>query len=166
MVFAGLVKAILEGASPNGKAATTSIRWTAPPALPAPPEMVDLGKIDQAARDAVMLFASEMGGKPFVPGLYRMLGHWPGLVAHLGTVLHPHLASVPVTRAFDELRRRIDVAVPEVLAGLPPVPTTYPRPSDAECARFLDVGQTYRKTSPELIVVGLMMGQALPTQMT
>ena len=71
-----------------------------------------------------------------------------------------------MTRAFDELRRRIDVAVPEVLAGLPPVPTTYPRPSDAERARFLDVGQTYRKTSPELIVVGLMMGQALPTQMT
>jgi hypothetical protein len=166
MVFAGLVKAILEGAVPNGKAATTSIRWTAPPALPAPPEMVDLGKIDQAARDAVMLFASEMGGKPFVPGLYRMLGHWPGLVAHLGTVLRPHLASAPVTRAFDELRRRIDVAVPEVFAGLPPVPTTYPRPSDAERARFLDVGQTYRKTSPELIVVGLMMGQALPTQMT
>lgn len=165
MVFAGLVKAILEGASPNGKAAT-SIRWTAPPALPTPPEMVDLGKIDPAARDAVMLFASEMGGKPFVPGLYRMLGHWPGLVAHLATVLRPHLASPPVTHAFDELRHRVDAAVPEILAGLPPVPTRYPRPSDADRARFLDVGQTYRKTSPELIVVGLMLGQALPAEMT
>ena len=164
MIFAGLVKQLLEGAAPGGRASQQSA-WTAPPSLPAPPEMVNLSAIDPAARDAVMLFASEMGGKPFVPGLYRMLGHWPALVAHLATALRPRLASAPVTAAFDELRRRIDAAVPEVLVGLPPVSTSRPRPSNADRVRFLDIGQTYRKTSPELIVVGLLMGEALPRRM-
>lgn len=163
MIFAGLVKQLLDGATPEAPARRSA--WIAPPSLPSPPDMVDLSAIDPAAREVVMLFASEMGGKPFVPGLYRMLGHWPALVAHLATTLRPRMASVPVGAAFDEIRRRIDVAVPKVLAGLPPVPSSPPRPSDADRARFLDVGQTYRKTSPELIVVGLLMGDALPKRM-
>lgn len=163
MVFAGLVKALLEGRAPGG---TTSAQSWAPPALlPPPPAMVDLGKLDTASRDAVLLFASEMGGKPFVPGLYRMLGHWPGLVAHLGTVLRPRIASAEGAAAFDTLRARIDAAVPAVLATLPPVPASRPRPSDADRADFLDVGQTYRKTSPELVVVGLLIRDALPATM-
>jgi hypothetical protein len=161
MVFAGLVKQILEGSSPRG--AESRRRWTAPALLPPPPAMVDLATLDAVGRDAVLLFASQMGGKPFVPGLYRMLGHWPGLVAHLATVLRPRLASAAGTAAFDELRARIDAAVPAVLAGLPPVPTSRPRPSDADRADFLDVGQTYRKTSPELVVVGLLIRDALPS---
>jgi hypothetical protein len=124
--------------------------------------MVDLAALDPAARKAVMLLASEMGGKPFVPGLYRMLVHWPGLVAHLATALGPRLASIPVTSAFDELRRRIDAAVPDVLAGLPPVSSSHARPSDADRAAFFSVGQTYRRTSPELVVVGQLLMDALP----
>jgi hypothetical protein len=128
--------------------------------------MVDLAEVDAAARDAVMLFASDMGGKPFVPGLYRMLGHWPGLVAHLATVMHPRLTNTELTAAFDELRARVDEAVPRVLASLPAVPTSRPRPSGADCADFLEVGQTYRKTSPELVVVGRLIRDALPAQAT
>ncbi len=164
MVFAGLVKQILEGAVPSGNAAKLRTR-TAPAPLPAPPEMVDLARLDPAAREATMLLASEMGGKPFVPGLYRMLAHWPGLMAHLATVLRPRLASAPVTSAFDELRRRIDAAVPEVLAGLPPLSSTRPGPSDAKRADFFNVGQTYRRTSPELVVVGQLLLAALPKQL-
>ena len=124
--------------------------------------MVDLAKLDPAARAATMLLASEMGGKPFVPGLYRMLAHWPGLLAHLATVLSPRISSAPVTSAFDELRRRIDVAVPEVLASLPPVASSRPRPSGADLTDFFNVGQTYRRTSPELVVVGKLLADALP----
>jgi hypothetical protein len=164
MVFAGLVKQLLEGATPSGAAAKRPA-WNAPVALPAPPEMVDLASLDPAARAATMLLASEMGGKPFVPGLYRMLAHWPGLMAHLATALGPRLASAPVTSAFDELRRRVDVAVPDVLAGLPPVSSSRPRPSDADRADFFNVGQTYRRTSPELVVVGQLLMDALAKQM-
>ncbi len=160
MVFAGLLKQLLEGAAPAGAASRKS--WTAPAPLPAPPDMVDLARLDPAARAATMLLASEMGGKPFVPGLYRMLAHWPGLMAHLATALGPRLTSAPVTSAFDELRRRIDVAVPEVLAGLPPVSSSRPRPSGADLADFFNVGQTYRRTSPELVVVGKLLADALP----
>lgn len=163
MVFAGLVKALLEGRAPGGAAAMKP--WMPPALLPAPPAMVDLGKLDPAARDAVLLFASDMGGKPFVPGLYRMLGHWPGLVAHLGTVLRPRLAGAEGAAAFDALRARVDAAVPSILATLPPVPASPPRPSDVDRADFLAVGQTYRKTSPELVVVGLLIRDALPTTM-
>jgi hypothetical protein len=164
MVFAGLVKQLLEGAAPAGTGATRPA-WNAPVPLPAPPDMVDLARLDPAARDATMLLASEMGGKPFVPGLYRMLAHWPGLMAHLATVLRPRLASAPVTAAFDELRRRIDAVVPEVLAGLPQILQARPRPSDADRADFFNVGQTYRRTSPELVVVGQLLLDALPKRM-
>jgi hypothetical protein len=163
MVFAGLVKALLDGQAPGGT--TICQPWEPPALLPPPPAMVDLAKLDPAARDAVLLFASQMGGKPFVPGLYRMLGHWPGLVAHLGTVLRPRIESTAGTAAFDELRARVDAAVPVILATLPPVPTSRPSPSPADRADFLDVGQTYRKTSPELVVVGLLIRDALPTQL-
>jgi hypothetical protein len=161
MVFAGLLKQILEGATPSGTGARQDA-WRAPPALPAPPDMVDLARLDPAARDATMQLASEMGGKPFVPGLYRMLAHWPGLMAHLATALPPRLASAPVTSAFDELRRRIDAAVPDVLASLPPVSSRHAAPSDTDSADFFNIGQTYRRTSPELIVVGQLLAEALP----
>jgi hypothetical protein len=160
MIFAGLIKQLLEGRAPDGR--TTRTPWAPPALLPPPPAMVDLAALHAVERDAVLLFASQMGGRPFVPGLYRMLGHWPGLIAHLATVLRPRIASAEGTAAFDELRARIDAAVPAVLAGLPAVPTSRPRPSAADVADFLDVGQTYRKTSPELVVVGLLIRDALP----
>ena len=163
MVFAGVIKQLLEGYAQSNDAKRQ--QWTAPALLPPPPSMVDIAALDAVGRDAVLLFASQMGGKPFVPGLYRMLGHWPGLVAHLATVLRPRIASAAGTAAFDELRARVDAAVPAVLAGLPPVPTSHPRPSEADRADFLDVGQTYRKTSPELVVVGLLIRDALPAGM-
>lgn len=161
MVFAGLLKQILEGATSSGTGAKRDA-WNAPPPLPAPPDMVDLGRLDPSARAATMLLASEMGGKPFVPGLYRMLAHWPGLMAHLATALPPRLASAPVISAFDELRRRIDAAVPEVLASLPPISSKRAPPSDADRADFFSLGQTYRRTSPELVVVGQLLADALP----
>jgi len=163
MVFAGLLKQILEGAELSGTGARQAA-WNAPPPLPAPPDMVDIARLDPAARAATMRLASEMGGKPFVPGLYRMLAHWPGLMAHLATALPPRLASAPVTSAFDELRRRIDAAVPEVLASLPPITSKHAPPSDADRADFFSVGQTYRRTSPELVVVGQLLADALPKQ--
>lgn len=161
MIYAGLVKQLLEGAKPSG-AVTTHATWTAPASLPAPPDMVDLARLDPAARAAVLLLASEMGGKPFVPGLYRMLAHWPGLVAHLATVLAPRLTSAPVTLAFDELCRRVDAAVPALLAELLAIAPPQPMPSAAARADFFSIGQTYRRTSPELVVVGQLLLDALP----
>lgn len=159
MVFAGLIKALLEGKRGAGQSAGAP--WTPPPALPAPPPMVDTTRIAPELRAVLMRFATTTDGTPFVPGLYRMLAHWPALLAHLATVLAPRLASADFAAAFDRIRAKIDAAVPGVLATLPVEPPARPRPSEAERAHFLSIGATYRKTSPELIVVGRLIADAL-----
>lgn len=164
MIFAGLVKRLLEGATPGGSTAAGATAWTPPASLPAPPPMVALESLDPAAREVLLTFATHAGGKPFVPGLYRMLAHWPSLVAHLATVLAPRLDSPQMTAACDEIRSRIDAAVPDVLAALPAIPTRRSMPGDAERTHFLTVGATYRKTSPELIVLGKLIREALPRE--
>ena len=160
MMFAGLVKALLEGQSPGGKAAGPA--WAPPAALPAPPAMVAPDALDPAARGVMLQFATLSDGKPIVPGLYRMLAHWPGLLAHLSVVLVPRLTAPETTAAFDTIRARIDAAVPGVLATLPPVSSTRAMPDATERRHFLSIGGTYRKSSPELTVLGRLIGDALP----
>ena len=164
MMFAGLMTALLGGASPGGGGGASSHEpaWTVPPPLPAPPSMVAPDKLDAAARSVLMRFATMNDGKPFVPGLYRMLAHWPAFLAHLATVLPPRLSEPAVASAFDLIRKRIDEAVPGVLAGLPSTPTRRPMPSTAERTHFQTIRGTYRKTSPELVVLGTLIGDALP----
>jgi hypothetical protein len=161
MVFAGLVKALLQGATPGG-AAPSDRGQDLPAALPSPPDMIDLARTDSVRRDLALTFASDLAGKPFVPGLYRMIIHWPGLAAHLATVLRPRMVGNEAVAAYDALRAAIDTAVPELLMTLPVVETPYAMPSATERSRFLEVGQTYRKTSPELVVAGRLLGGALP----
>ncbi len=161
MMFAGLVKALLEGQVPGAKSPGTA-NWTPPAGLPVPPAMVAPDALDAAARGVLMQFASPVNGKPFLPGLYRMLAHWPGLLAHLSVVLVPRLAAPETTSAFDTIRARIDAAVPGVLAVLPPVKSARPMPDATERAHFVTIGGTYRKSSPELVVLGRLIGDALP----
>lgn len=161
MVFAGLVKALLEGATPGGAVAAGGTR-ALPAPLPAPPEMIDPAETDPVRRELALSFASELQGKPFVPGLYRMLIRWPGLTGHLATVLRPRLAGAEAMAGFDVLRAAIDAAVPALMTELPAVETSHPMPAAAERSHFFTVGQTYRKTSPELVVAGRLIGDALP----
>ncbi len=42
-------------------------------------------------------------GQPFVPGLYRMLASWPAFLAHVATVLRPHLADTATRAACQRL---------------------------------------------------------------
>lgn len=163
MMFAAVLKALLAGATPEGrKQDPSSTRWTPPPPLPSPPSMVAVDTLAPAARGVVLAFATMSDGKPFVPGLYRMLAHWPAFLAHLATVLPPRLGEPAITSAFDQIRARIDAAVPPVVAALPTRPLSHPMPSEAERRHFLTIGGTYRKTSPELIVLGRLIADALP----
>lgn len=170
MMFAGLVKALIEGKAPveeraagrREKPAFTD-RWSPPVPLPIPPAMVALDTLDPALRGVLLQFASTADGKPFVPGLYRMIAHWPDMLAHLATVLVPRLASPDMSAACDRLRSRIDAAVPGVLAGLATTQTAYPKPNATECAHFLEIGGVYRKTSPEMVVLGRLIGDAMPS---
>lgn len=162
MMFAGLMKRRLAGEAPRGASHGGGPAWSPPTALPAPPAMVSPEALSAAERGVLMRFASTSDGRPFVPGLYRMLAHWPGLLAHLATVLVPRLANAETTAACDRLRERIDAAVPSVLAAMPADAVTRPTPSAAERAHFDTIGGTYRKTSPELVVLGRLIRDALP----
>lgn len=165
MMFAALLKLRLEGSvSPQAGEAREPMSWLPPAELAgSPPEMVDLDHLDEATRELALLFASELDGEPFIPGFYRMLLHWPAFAAHVATVLLPYLRGVDALAAFDELRRRIDEAAPSVLAAMPAASSTLPPPSQDARAYFSRISATYRKTSPELVIAGWLVLEALPT---
>ncbi len=160
MVFAALLKRFIAGETPNGKSASAT--WQPPAGIPAPPPLVDPTKLDVAQRGVLLRFATPSGGTPFVPGLYRMLAHWPGLLAHLAVVMAPRLASATTAAAFDLVRARIDAAAPEVFAGMSAPGALPPAPSPDEKASLLAALEIYRKTSPEMIVFARLIRNAFP----
>jgi hypothetical protein len=160
MMFAGVLKRIIAGETPGDKA--VACEWQPPTSVSAAPPLVDVGKLEAAQRGVLMQFAAKVGGQPFVPGLYRMLGHWPGLVAHLSVVLAPRFASPATQAAFDLLRSRIDAAVPQVFAAMPRPGSLPPAPSREKQTQLLAALETYRKTSPEMVVFGRLIREAMP----
>ncbi len=163
MVFAGLVRGILTGAVPTSRIPTRApASWSAPPSLPATPPMADLAKLDLAHRAVVAQLATITDGKSFVPGLYRMLAPWPGFIAHVATVLQPRLARPEMAAAGDTLRARIDAVVAQLRPQLAADPAPQSAPAGQERADFLRVIETYRKTSPEMVIAGRLIGGALP----
>jgi hypothetical protein len=56
----------------------------------------------------------------------------------------------------------VDAEIPRVFATLPSLPARPAMPPAAEFATVLSTLDTYRKTSPEMVVFGRMLGDALP----
>ena len=163
LVFAGLLRCLLAGERPAGRPAAAS-GWTPPPALGALPALADLGTLPPAQRAVLQSLGTTTEGEVFVPGLYRMLAGWPGYLAHVATVLRPQLES-PATRAAGErLLAAVDAEIPGVFATLPALPSAPPMPGPAEFPAVLAALDTYRKTSPEMVVSGRMLGDALPAR--
>jgi len=162
MMFAALLKMLLAGDKPKADG-TKASTWSPPQPLPAPPKLVDMATLDEALRAVLMRFAATAADGPFVPGLYRMLGHWPGLMARLSVVLAPRNAAAETHAAYDLLRARIDAAVPDIFARLPASAAAPAMPSGLDRARVLDALATYRKTSPEMVVFGRLIRDALPS---
>jgi hypothetical protein len=161
LAFAGLMRRLLGGERPSGRAAPGP-RWTPPAALPTLPAMVDPARISPSEGRVLMSLATTMDGAPFVPGLYRMLAQWPPLLAHLATVLQPHLDDPRTAAALREVNAAIDAEIPALFAALPSVPAQPAMPSSDGVASVLAALDTYRKTSPEMVVFGRMIARALP----
>jgi hypothetical protein len=161
LVLSGLLRRVLQGGRPAGGARPRPA-WQPPPSLPPLPPMADAAAMPAAAGAVMMSLGTSVGDEPFVPGLYRMLARWPAFLAHLATVLPPRLAE-PATRArLTEVNERIDAEVPAVFAELPALPERPPMPPPRDVADVLAALDAYRKTSPEMVVVGLMIRRALP----
>lgn len=159
MMFSALLKAVLSGARFGGEGPAAN--WRPPEALPPLPPLVAPEGLPEDEQSLLLSLRTE-GEAPFVPGLYRMLANWPKLLAHLAVELAPRRRDPAMLMAGEQLRRRIDGAVPDVLrrthafAGGPPPP-----PKD-EYEPVLEALTVYRQTSPEMVAFGRLIRDAMP----
>jgi hypothetical protein len=79
----------------------------------------------------------------------------------VATVLKPHLDDAATTAAGQRLLSAIDAEIPAVFAALPAPPATIVVPPTSEFGDVLAALESYRKTSPEMVVFGRMLGDAL-----
>ena len=161
LVLSGLLRRLLRGDRPPGTATDTR-GWTPPPPLGPLPVLVDPAALPPAQQAVLASLGTMVGQQLFVPGLYRMLASWPAFLAHVATVLRPHLQDAATLAACRRLLDAVDAEVPVVFAALPTPPATPPMPPAHEFADVLAALDTYRKTSPEMVVSGRMIGDALP----
>jgi hypothetical protein len=161
LVLSGLLRRLLSGERPVGTARAEA-QWAPPPALAALPALVDVRALDATARSVLMSLGTTVGGEPFVPGLYRMLAGWPPFLAHIATVFRPCLAEALTQDACRRVDETVAATVPGVFADLPPLAEGRPMPDRIEIAGVLEALDTYKRTSPEMVVAGRMIGAALP----
>jgi hypothetical protein len=161
LMLSGLLRRLLAGERPGGTAAVDAA-WTPPPALPVPPPLVDVAALPPAERDVLLSLATPVDGQPFVPGLYRMLAHWPAFIAHVASALRPHFEAPATRTAGQRLLAQLDAEIPRVFATLPPLPERPPMPPAAEFPGVLAALDAYRKTSPEMVVFSSLIRSTLP----
>lgn len=164
LVLSGLLRRLLAGERPSGSGGIGVDRpWTPPPPVPSLPAMVDLAAVSPAERDVLLSLSTPVDGQPFVPGLYRMLRQWPGFVAHVATVLKPHVQDPETRASCRQLLDAVDAEIPAVFAALPPLPQHPPMPPQTEFPGVLAALDAYRKTSPEMVIFSRLIRDALPT---
>lgn len=164
LMLVGLVRGQLEREAVSEPAAGPAADWTPPEPLPTLPAMVDTGSVTEDVRNVLMQLSNDVAGQPFVPGFYRMLGHWPAYLAHAATLLGPRFDDPATVAACDAVVAAVDAAAEQVFRGLPPPPASVPRPPRDEHAEVLEIMRRYRKTSPEMVVFGTLLRDALPSQ--
>ncbi len=162
MMVGALVARLLAGEQPGVAPDEYTSAWSPPTSLPELPAMIPFGRPDQSEHELLKVFATDMDGRPFVPGLYCMLANWPALLAHFAAVLAPRLGEPPVLRAFDDLRTAIDKTSGNVIAALPAPAGPRALPEQTDQDFFASVMTTYRRTSPEMVVAGRLIRDALP----
>ena len=150
---------LLTGTRPSGAGFTEA--WT-PPAMLAPMQ----GNLDPAAlppdqRATMLRFATEIGGTPFIPALYRQIAHWPPVLAWLADELVPRLTAPETNRARDAFRQAAAAAAPSIVARLPGLPAG-PAPALDVVTSVLTAIDRYARTSPEMTMFGRFILDALP----
>jgi len=161
LLFAACIERLLQGAKPRGGAAAKEA-WK-PPAMLAPMgQMVDPAAAPADVGAVLMRLASEIDGKPFVPGLYRPIARWPGYLAHVATLIEPLLKDDAERSRRGAIAVRIVAAAGDILAGLPMLDGAHAPPTPEQARAIVAAIRTYRVTSPEMIVFGTLLRDSLP----
>ncbi|MEZ5816547.1 MAG: hypothetical protein R3D44_05655 [Hyphomicrobiaceae bacterium] len=160
LVFGGIIRDVLLGMRLGERMALPKADWRPPAALAAPPGMVDSAHLDEAQQRVLERFRSGSGSTAFVPGLYRMLARWPGLLAHLAVELGPRFESGEKTAVARDLIHKMDAAVGEIRSTLQKPARL--APSDDEAQHLVRMIDGYRVTSPEMILFGRLILGAIP----
>lgn len=163
LLFAGCVERLIAGAAPGGGDASR-VSWTPPPMLQPMPAMTDVATAEPDVAAVMMQLKTELGGKPFVPGLYRLLAEWPGYLAHAATLIAPLLNDEAARRMRAAIAEEIIAAADDIIASLPPVPDSYAPPTAEQGRAIVSAIRTYRVTSPEMVVFGTLLRDALPAE--
>jgi hypothetical protein len=167
LVLSGLLRRLLDGerphagershAAPDGGGA-----WMPPPALPPLPALADVGALSPPERGVLLSLGTRVGAEPVVPGLYRMLAGWPAFLAHLATVLRPLMEDPSTHAAYARVNAAIDARIPALFAALPALPSEPAAPPVDDVPGVRAALDAYRRTSPEMVVVGRVIERALP----
>ncbi|MCB1745218.1 MAG: hypothetical protein KDK91_32925 [Gammaproteobacteria bacterium] len=162
LICSGLVRRFILGERPHGPGFAHLPAWEPPPSTLPLPGLVDMQSISTHERAVLMQLANEVAGQPFVPGLYRMLANWPGYLAHIATELGPRFTDAHTVNACLTLLERIEAVVDDLITQMPAFPEQPPMPPASQFDEVLSAIDSYRKTSPEMVVFCRLMREALP----
>jgi hypothetical protein len=156
LLFAGCIRAILEGADlPDGKSQSASVQALPKPLQPMP-AMLSPETLSPSLASDLHKLSTHLGDQTFTPGLYRMLVHWPGYLTHVADMIGPRLGQPDFQARCEGIAQRIVSAVPMVLSALP-APSNQSAPDPALVPHIIEATKTYRRTSPEMILVGTVL---------
>jgi len=159
LVMGACLKRLLAGERPVGPGFPSG--WTPPALLPAVPETLDPARLPEARRAVLMRLATTVEDRPFVPGLYRQIAHWPAVLAWLADELAPRFAAAETLAAGAAFRAAAGEEANAILALLPPTPPGPPGDA-ATLAAVAAAIDRYGQTSPEMALFGRLILDALP----
>lgn len=161
MVTASLMAAMLDGVPrKSASRGDDEPTWQPPAPLPALPAFPSDSELGSVSRELLELFEVDMDGARFVPGLFRLLAHWPQYLAHVAVEVIPLFRREDVVEIFAQIVSRIDAVVPPLAEKL----SAKPMPFDSDTADALSGSlRVYRGlTSPQMIVFSSILRDALP----
>jgi hypothetical protein len=159
LMTGGCLRLALNGATPSGLGFPDS--WNPPPLLSPMPGNVDLISLSAELRSVLMQLGTEVDGRPFVPALYRQLAHWPGLLAWFATELGPRFEAPETNAARVAFRDAAWQAAQAIVDKLPEPPIAAAPDAEAK-RRVLATIDRYAETSPEMVMFGQLLLDALP----
>jgi hypothetical protein len=159
LVTGACLNLLLTGVRPSGPGFSGA--WTPPPMLPPMPGNIDPAALPAEQCAVLMRFATEVGGTPFIPALYRQVAHWPPVLAWLADELGPRFAAPETVAARASFQAAARDAARDIVARLPLLPAGEP-PDSSTAQRVLAAVERYAVTSPEMTMFGQLILDALP----